>query len=46
MSLGQMWDAWKDLGKRYGAVFGESWKERKGWDAKRYRADEAEFLQA
>lgn len=46
MSLGQMWDAWKDLGKRYGAVFGESWKERKGWDAKRYRADEAEFLPA
>lgn len=46
MALGQAMGAWRDLGRRYVAVFASSWHERKSWESKRYRSDEAEFLPA
>lgn len=46
MGISHTWDAWKDLFKRYGAVFAASWRERGKWDRDRYQADEAEFLPA
>ncbi|WYX08838.1 biotin/lipoyl-binding protein [Achromobacter xylosoxidans] len=38
--------AWRDLARRYGAVFASSWRERKSRERTRYRGDEAEFLPA
>ncbi len=44
MATGQTVGAWTDLFKRYAKVFAAAWRERKFWDSKRYRSDEAEFL--
>lgn len=44
MATGQTVGAWTDLFKRYAKVFAAAWRERKSWDSKRYRSDEAEFL--
>ena len=46
MALGHALGAWRDLVRRYGAVFASSWRERKSWERTRYRSDEAEFLPA
>ena len=39
-------DAWRELLRRYAAVFAASWRERRTWDLKRYQPGEAEFLPA
>lgn len=46
MAIGHAVGAWTDLCKRYATVFAAAWRERKSWDGKRYRSEEAEFLPA
>ncbi|CUI54483.1 Hemolysin secretion protein D%2C chromosomal [Achromobacter xylosoxidans] len=46
MAIGHAVGAWVDLCKRYAIVFMAAWRERKSWNGKRYRSEEAEFLPA
>lgn len=46
MTVGHAVGAWTDLCKRYATVLKAAWRERKSWDGKRYRSEEAEFLPA
>lgn len=46
MTVGHAVGAWTDLCKRYATVLTAAWRERKSWEGKRYRSEEAEFLPA
>lgn len=46
MTVGHAVGAWTDLCKRYATVLKAAWHERKSWEGKRYRSEEAEFLPA